>query len=130
MKSVELKLPVFIITGVRKIRKDYLNFNNYHTWHHHHRNKLKKLFQDSIAPQLKDLPKDINIVSLKYTIYHKTNRKFDICNKLVLLDKYFQDTMVELKIIEDDNYEYIQHIELCYGGKKDEDYATCEIFFE
>ena len=131
MKSVKVKLPVFIISGVRKIRKDYLNLNNYHTWHFQHRNKLKKLFQDNIAPQIyKYIPRDINIISLKYTIYHKTNRKFDICNKLVLLDKYFQDTLVELKIIKDDNYEYIKHIELCYGGKKDEDYAEVTIFFE
>jgi len=129
MKSIKLTLPTYIIMGVIKIRKYQLNFNNYHTWHFQVRNKLKKMFEASILSQIKQIPPINKIISIKYKIYHKTNRKFDVNNKLVLIDKYLQDVLVNNDIIEDDNYNFIQHTEFQYGGKKEEDYATAEIFY-
>jgi len=129
MKSVKLILPTAITMGVRRVRKYHLNFNNYHIWHFQVRNKLKKMFEAHMLPQVNNLPNINSIVRIEYKIYHRTNRKFDVNNKLVVLDKFLQDVLVNNNVIEDDNYNFIQHTEFLYGGKKEEDYATAEIFY-
>ena len=114
--------------GKKKPKNYHLNFNNYHNWHHQVRNNIKKRFQLQIAPLLKDLPRLETITMIEYRIYHKDNRKFDVSNKLTLIDKFTQDAIVQAGKIEDDNFHYIKSILSGYGGKKDRDYATVEIF--
>ena len=119
-----------ILKGKKKVKKYYLNFNNYHTWHPFVRNSIKQQFEDQVAPLLNNLPKLKTITMIEYSIYHKDNRRFDVSNKLALIDKYTQDAIVASGKIEDDNFHYIKSVKYCYGGRKESNYATVEIFSE
>jgi len=66
-------------------------------------------------PFLEGMP-EFGKIELEYRLYLKSRRKIDVNNVLTVVDKYFQDCIVDAGIIKDDNYKYIQRTEFLYGG--------------
>lgn len=93
------------ITVPRKTKADkiyYLNLNGYRNWHFIISNDLKKRFELIIMPQLDGL-KINNINSISYQLYFKDKRVRDKMNYIAVIDKFFMDTLVSYKCLEDDN---------------------------
>ena len=64
---------------------------------------------------LKNIPR-FKSVKLTYTVYPKTKKLLDISNVASIVDKFFSDSLVELGIIEDDNYLFVTEITYCFGS--------------
>ena len=51
-----------------------------------------------------------------FTLFPKTKRSLDISNILTIVQKFADDALVELGLIEDDNHEIIQSITYKFGA--------------
>lgn len=56
------------------------------------------------------------MLHLTYTLYPKTNRLCDTANVCSIHDKFFCDSLVELRHIADDNYIHIPEITYRFGN--------------
>jgi len=55
-------------------------------------------------------------VSVHFTLFNKTKRRRDLSNFCTVVDKFVLDTMVKMKIIEDDDCFTVPNIEYKFGG--------------
>lgn len=107
----KLELPIVIQT---KITRYYLNLNQYRNWHYQTNNKIKRTFKDQIEPQL-----DFKIkgkCKIEYNYYAPDKRKRDLMNIISVVDKYFQDALVERGCIEADDTSIVVEIKGTYNG--------------
>ena len=109
------KLNIPIRANTAKNKKEALNLNIYRNLHHYSLAYQKKSFHAAVSPLLKGLP-HMNKISLHYEICPKTKRRMDIMNIGSIVDKYFSDSLVEEKIIPDDDYNHVKHISFSFGG--------------
>ena len=96
--------PLYVYVSCRK--KFILNLNNYRNAHYQIPNKAKMAYNTAIAEQAVKLNK-AEKVSIHYTLYPKTKRLTDIGNVVSIHKKFFEDAIVELGIIPDDNYKHV-----------------------
>ena len=88
--------------------------NTFRNLHYQVNNNLKKLYKQQVSPQLEwalEPPLEIT-----YSYYHPTKRKADVSNMCCIHDKYFCDALVELGLIEDDDYDNIKQVTYKYWG--------------
>lgn len=104
MNKFRVVIPMYV--NVSKKTKAALNLNKYRNMHHQSSNNQKKEFKRLMSPQIKALPK-MKKVHIHYIIYPKVKREFDIGNVASIVDKFFSDALVELGILDDDNYKFI-----------------------
>ena len=118
--SVPLKLPL----KSKKSNWFYLNLNVYRNAHFYLLDKAKKTFEEYIWNQVKDLPK-FKYIGIEYTLYPGSRHRTDLSNTCCIVDKFFCDTLVHAKIIEDDNYEIVKKIRYEIGSvDKDNPHVT------
>jgi predicted transcriptional regulator YdeE len=91
---------------VSKNKKFSLNLNQYRNTNHHILNKAKINYKAIMAEQIQKLPK-MERISINYTLYPATKRRTDIGNVVSVVKKFFEDSLVELGIIPDDDYTHI-----------------------
>lgn len=113
MKSITVCVP--IQSPVNSNKRFALNLNQYRNAHHHTLNNAKKSFHELMKTTLKNIPR-FKSVKLTYTVYPKTKKLLDISNVASIVDKFFSDSLVELGIIEDDNYLFVTEITYCFGS--------------
>ena len=117
--------PLYLVLP-RKTKKDKnisLNLNWYRNVHYLVNNQVKKIYNDCIYSQIKDTKIDWQY-TLSFTLYYK--RKSDIWNWVSVIEKYFNDCLVNNWCVEDDNIEYfIWHD--CKVWWKDNDNPRMEI---
>ena len=111
---IKLNLPLEIPISASK--KFILNLNNYRNTHYHSLNKSKVNYAELVSSLLGDNTKTYDQIKLTYTYYPKDKRKRDISNICSIVDKYFCDSLVELGIIPDDNYEHLKEVKYVFGG--------------
>lgn len=90
-----------------KLKYFILNLNNYRNTHFRVLNNTKITYKTILAPQIKALPYYDKPVFIWYELYPGSARLTDIGNVVSVHKKYFEDALVELKKIEDDNYNWI-----------------------
>lgn len=85
-----------------------LNLNQYRNTHPFVLNKAKITFAEMVHPLIKaaGVPK-LNRCTLQYILYPGTARECDVNNVCSIQDKFFSDTLVEHKVLEDDNYKFL-----------------------
>ena len=93
-----------------------LNLNNYRNAHYLVLNRTKINYKATMANQISLLPKIVGPITIHYEIFAKTKRVLDIDNVVSVHKKYFQDALVELGRIEDDDFNYIVGSSESYGG--------------
>ena len=95
-----------------------MNLNNYTqaSKNTSYRNSLKKKYAELIKPFLKHLKPVERPVKLIYTIYRHNNTKFDVGNVGAIVDKFTCDVLVDLGILQDDNYDFVKSVEYKWGG--------------
>jgi len=107
-------MPTYIVMGVKKIKKYYINLNQYRNWHFHVSNNLKVKYKELVYSQIKDL--NFNKIKLVFTYYKPSKRRVDRANILSIHEKFFCDALVESGCIPDDNDDYIVSTHYYSGG--------------
>lgn len=107
-------LPISITSGSKKIRKRYLNLNQYRNWHYQTSNKLKILFKEQVKGNL-DFS-FIGKIEISYAYYAPDKRKRDLMNVIAVVDKFFQDALVEEGCIVTDDTDTVIKITSIYAG--------------
>ena len=117
MNTVQEKLvtlPISITYGKKKVKKYYLNLNGYRNWHYQISNKLKILFKEQVKGNL-----DFSFahkISITYHYYAPDRRKRDLMNVIAVVDKFFQDALVEEGCILTDDTDTVIQITSIYAG--------------
>lgn len=131
MKYYHVVVPTKLTLGInRKTKKPNvyrLNLNIYRNTHFFQLNNAKKLFTEivSSSTEIKEIPK-LKKVFLCY-IYHPERKKCDTNNVCCVVDKFFQDTLTKLNIIEDDDFEHVVGT-IFLKGEVDKDNPRVEVF--
>lgn len=118
------EVPLFIETGVKKKKRNYLNLNLYRNMPFHLNNNLKKAMKELV----KELGLDFKYekFDLTYRLYLMDRRLRDVSNVCCIIDKYVCDALVESGNVPEDNYQHLQDIHYTFGGIDTEN-PRCEI---
>lgn len=109
------RVSVPISVPVSKKKRFYLNLNQYRNAHHFTLSKAKENFHEIVAPSVRKLPQ-FDTVSLVYTLFAGSEQLCDTANICSIVDKFFSDSMVTCKRIEDDNRKIVLGSVYLYGG--------------
>jgi len=127
---MKITLPLSI-TIPRKTKADkvfVLNLNVYRNAHHMVMNQAKILWKGIVEAAVNT---SVGVVPdrpyrFTYTVYAGNGRKFDVGNVCPAIQKFTDDALIELGIIQDDNYKIIPLIEYRFGGI-DKENPRCEL---
>jgi hypothetical protein len=97
-----------------KNKRVALNLNQYRNWHYLVNSKLKREFKADIKENLNFVIK--GAVEIQYKYYAPDNRKRDLMNVVAVVDKYFQDALVETECIEADDMSIVKKVTARYLG--------------
>lgn len=61
-----------------------------------------------------------------YTVYPANNRKFDLGNVLSIVQKFTDDSLIDLGLITDDSYKIVREVVYRFGGA-DKDFPRVEL---
>lgn len=108
-----------------------LNLNTFRNAHHMVMNQAKVAWKDvvcyslpvSVSDEAK-LPDPPYLFT--YTVYPANGRAFDIANICPAIQKFTDDALQELGVIENDNYKFIRAVNYRFGGI-DKEYPRCEL---
>lgn len=112
MSDYEFTLPLHVIVSGSRYS---LNLNNYRNAHYHRSNKAKVEYKRIISSQFEGL-NQVGKISVSYEYWAKANNHPDLDNFTSVNKKFFQDAMVELGFIEDDNVSFIGYTSERYMG--------------
>lgn len=115
-----IKLPTYVWVGSKQDKKFYLNLNIYRNAHYHTLNQAKVAFTELVKPKLKNLPPQEHI-RLTYTLYPQSRRGIDVANVCCIVDKFFSDTLVAAKTLEDDNHTVVVSVHFRFGEVRKND---------
>lgn len=101
-----IKAPLFVMVGKKRFP---INLNHFRNAYFHAINRSKILYKEQIQNQLKGLVLNPPL-TITYTYYPPDKRLSDLGNVLTIQSKYFEDALVELGYLEDDNYTIINQI--------------------
>ncbi len=112
MKEISINLPLSLRQTKGKVK--WLTLNNYRNWHYQTSNGLKVKFKKEITPLLNF--KIEGQVRIYYCYYAPDKRKRDLMNVISVIDKFFQDAMVERGCIEADDLSIVTEVNSKYMG--------------
>lgn len=96
--------------------KDFiLNLNNYRNTHYRLLNNSKINYKAHMSEQINNACW-FNKVLCVYTVWAKSKREFDLGNVACVHEKFFEDALVELGKLEDDNVKFIPVVIYRYAG--------------
>jgi len=125
MKEViQISLPLDVWYSKKK--KFILNLNNYRNAYFRVLSIAKKVYTEELLPDLIDLPKLSEPVTLTYTYYAKTKRRIDISNPCSIIDKFACDALVKAGILKDDSFAQVTAVVYKFGGF-DKENPRCEL---
>lgn len=98
-----------------KLKGWILNLNQYRNTHFRTLNTVKINYKEYMQSQITSGPSYKKIVCI-YIVYPPNKRLFDIGNVCCIHQKFFEDALVELGKLPDDNYNYIPTVIYQFGG--------------
>ena len=108
-----LKSPLQIYVGKKKV---ILNLNNYRNLHYRILNSAKIVYKKYMELQIKKLPQLVPPLRITYTVFKGDRRVCDVGNICAVHQKFFEDALVELGKIKDDNHVLIPEVNYRWGG--------------
>ena len=105
--------PLQIFVGKRKF---ILNLNNYRNTHYRVLNNAKVTYKMYMKKQIEKLPKLQPPIQITYTVFKGDKRNCDIGNICSIHQKFFEDALVELGKLPDDNHNMIKRTIYEWGG--------------
>jgi hypothetical protein len=112
-KIYKVKSPLSLPQTKKK--RWYLNLNIYRNSHYILLNNMKVLYPRLIQKQVDALPVFTTPIMVKYVVYPKDKRLFDLMNVCCIHSKFFLDTLVKSKKIPDDNYKIVVEERIAFG---------------
>lgn len=127
---MKIVLPLSV-TLPRKTKADKvfaLNLNVYRNTHYLVLNQAKIAWKNIVQSALCDARELFAIPPYRfaYTVFPRSNRKFDLANVLPIVQKFTDDALIEFGIIPDDSYKVIPEITYKFGGVCKEN-PRCEL---
>lgn len=122
-EGLKIRLPLRVVLPRKRTvdKRLALNLNVFRNTHYHVLDDAKKILKEIVQAELSAL--DIERLSalqpplcFTYTMFPGTARKTDLGNVLPIVQKFCDDALVELGVIEDDNYEVLQKVVYGFGG--------------
>jgi Holliday junction resolvase RusA-like endonuclease len=115
--GMKIILP-FSVTLPRKTKDDKvfnLNLNIYRNTHHMVLNQAKIAWKEIVRTAV-----GRNLITgppyaFTYTAYPASNRKFDLGNVLSIIQKFTDDALIEMNVINDDSYKVIPVVSYKFG---------------
>ena len=98
-----------------KLKSWILNLNQYRNTHFRTLNTVKINYKLAMQSQITSGPSYKKIACI-YTVYPKDRRSFDLGNVCCIHQKFFEDALVELGKLPDDNYNYIPLTIYAFGS--------------
>ena len=123
---MKVTMPLSIELWVKKKRKYSISMNTYRNLHYQVSNNLKIEYKNIVKDQLSllwELKLDTPI-TLTFIFYNWTKHLSDLENQCSIHNKFFQDALVELWYIDDDNYNLINKITYVYGGYRKNEWSV------
>lgn len=105
--------PLQIFVGKRKF---ILNLNNYRNTHYRVLNNAKVTYKMYMKKQIEKLPRLQPPIQITYTVFKGDKRNCDIGNICSIHQKFFEDALVELGKLPDDNHNMIKRSIFEWGG--------------
>lgn len=117
MYKIQSPLEIVVAHSKKKDKdvKFILNTNQYRNFHFRLLNTAKIRYKEFISEQLRDKPK-YNKVMIVYKVHKGDKRRHDIGNILAIHQKFFEDAMVELGHLPDDNSKNIPFVVYTSGS--------------
>jgi hypothetical protein len=103
-----------------------MNLNIYRNTHSFMLNTAKKNFKELIRAENHKIKFEGKVYMI-YKLYTKDSRKSDLLNWVSIVSKFYEDSLVELGILTEDNYSVIPIILTIYGGKDKEKQGYMEV---
>ena len=133
---MKLILPLFVDIPKKKSkgRRFYLGLNPYRNTHFHLLNKAKTLYREQVQDAWYAVSPYSTVLlespyRFVYTIFPSSGRRFDIANVLPIIQKFTDDSLIEMGIIPDDSWKVIKAIDYRFGCiDKENPRAELEIF--
>jgi Holliday junction resolvase RusA-like endonuclease len=113
MADYEFELPCYIQSGKKKIP---ISLTWYRNAHFRQSNNIKRKFKELVKGQIESFDPIGGPISIKFVYYAARNNSPDLDNFTSVSKKFFQDAIVELGFIDDDNVKYITKTSEEYGG--------------
>lgn len=114
---MKIILP-FSVVLPRKTKDDKifnLNLNIYRNTHHMTLNQAKILWKEIVMAAVERSLVTGPPYMFTYTAFPATNRKFDLGNVLSIVQKFTDDALIEVGIINDDSYKIIPIVKYLFG---------------
>jgi hypothetical protein len=128
---MKIILPFSVILP-RKTKADKvfnLNLNIYRNTHYMTLNQAKILWKEIVRTAVERSLATGPPYVFAYTAYPATNRKFDLGNVLSIVQKFTDDALIEMGIINDDSYKIIPIVKYLFGWvDKDNPRVELEIY--
>lgn len=105
--------PLQIFVGKRKF---ILNLNNYRNTHYRVLNNAKVTYKMLMKKQIEKLPRLQPPIQITYTVFKGDKRNCDIGNICSVHQKFFEDALVELGKLPDDNHNMVKRTIYEWGG--------------
>jgi Holliday junction resolvase RusA-like endonuclease len=123
---ITLHLPTSIPD--KKGKNWRLNLNVYRNTHHYILNYVKKSYTEIVLRMLQECgyPTFPAPLRFEYTLYHGNNRRVDVNNVCVIVDKFTCDALVKGGFMSDDKSSVVPVIVSKWGGV-DKDNPRCEL---
>lgn len=132
MPEITLSLPLSVAVS-KSGRKFTCNLNNYRNTHFQTLNKAKKEYRDLVWDAYINANRQGATLNppfkLTYTVYPATKRRTDVANIATVIDKFTCDALVELRLMDDDDYLHIPVV-IYQIGKVDRENPRCELTIE
>tara|TARA_R100000081_G_scaffold47754_1_gene22751 strand:+ start:20 stop:403 length:384 start_codon:yes stop_codon:yes gene_type:complete len=109
--EINITLPTHSFSGKTK---HYLNLNQYRNWHYGVSSSIKRNYKKTISDRLNF--KFDGQVEIKYRYYAPDKRVRDLMNVVSVVDKFFQDAMVDKGCIIADDTSIVKKITVDYMG--------------
>ncbi len=111
VKTRSISLPLFIH---KSGRRKWITMNSYRNWHYQVSNDIKRRFKSDISRELNFIIE--GKLKIEYFYFAPDKRKRDLMNVISVVDKYFQDAMVDYGCIESDDLSVVVEVNSCYMG--------------
>ena len=103
---MRITLPIYY-THKYKTKKDkteMVGMNGYRNNHYQINNKIKKHYHKLVKEQLEGIAGIESKYRIRYKLYPK-NKRSDMMNVISVIDKFLNDALQELAVVDNDNVE-------------------------
>jgi len=120
--NIKLVLPYHYIQKfkTKKDKKIMVALNWYRNVNFFLNNQIKKYYYELVREQMASFKYDrLQLYRIDYKLYY-SNKRSDMMNVIAVIDKYLQDALQKVELVEEDNVEHCKEINCIVAGRDNE----------